>query len=77
MKSLSVTNPNHFMVFLRGLPTIAVAGLAGIAIQHSPTVDLSRTILSAIVAAAIILNGLCGPRLWSAFVDTDSNSNLR
>jgi hypothetical protein len=51
-------------VFVKSLPTTAIAGLAFIAVQHAPSTEVSRMILSTVVAISIFLNGLYGPRIW-------------
>jgi hypothetical protein len=64
MQNLHDSTSPYLSVFLKSLPTIAIAGLAFIAVQHAPSTEVSRMFLSTVVAISVFLNGLYGPRLW-------------
>jgi hypothetical protein len=65
--------PSRFLrILLKSLPTTAIAGMAFIAIQHPPSSEASRMILSTVVAISIGLNGWYGPRMWTELSPTAS-----
>ncbi len=75
MHNLHDSTSPYLSVCLKSLPTIAIAGLAFIAVQHSPSTETSRMILSTVVAISVFLNGLYGPRIWHELVRARTEVN--
>lgn len=65
MQNLNIPTSPFLRMFLKSLPTTAIAGMAFIAIQHPPSTETNRMILSTILAISICLNGWYGPRMWT------------
>ena len=61
MQNPNVPTSPILRFFLKSLPTTVIAGMAFIAIQHPPSTETNRMILSTIVAISICLNGWYGP----------------
>jgi hypothetical protein len=62
---MSDVSRTSLRILCKALPTVVIAAMAFIAINHAPVTESNRVIVSGVVAVLIVLNGWYGPRIGS------------